>query len=149
MDKSFAELSDELWKIVSPHLPKEPPKAEAGRAGRPRTLQDRDAFSGVIYRLKTGCQWRALPTQFGHWASVYARFRFWCASDGFEEAWKSMIEQYESQVGIDLSWTAIDGFLAKAPKGGTSRGRTPRTDRNLEPSAASSSMRTASRSPSS
>lgn len=44
-----------------PWLPPEPPKP---KGGRPR-VPDRTILAGILYRLRTGCQWQALPPEFG------------------------------------------------------------------------------------
>jgi transposase len=36
-----------------------------------------DLFCGVLYVLKSGCQWRMLPTDYPNWNSIYAHFRKW------------------------------------------------------------------------
>ena len=40
-------------------------------------------LAAIFYVLRTGVPWRDLPTGFGPWSSVYARFRRWCASGLF------------------------------------------------------------------
>src|SRR5215831_20267161 len=42
---------------------------------RPRPL--RRVVNGILYVNKTGCQWRMLPKDFGHWETVYGSFRRW------------------------------------------------------------------------
>jgi transposase len=50
-------VSDELWEIVEPLLPEEPPKPKGGRPRR----DDRAALSGIIFVLKSGIPWEMLP----------------------------------------------------------------------------------------
>jgi transposase len=57
------ELSDSEWELVEPFLP-------IGRYGPfPRRL--RGQFEGVIWRFRTGSQWREMPEEFGAWQTVY------------------------------------------------------------------------------
>ncbi|GGJ70646.1 hypothetical protein GCM10010121_096590 [Streptomyces brasiliensis] len=37
----------------------------------------RQQFEGVIWRFKTGGQWREMPQEFGAWSTVHNRFRQW------------------------------------------------------------------------
>src|SRR5262245_40354510 len=37
----------------------------------------RQVLNGIWYLLKTGCQWRMLPREFGKWNTVYAYFKAW------------------------------------------------------------------------
>ncbi|WP_346011824.1 transposase, partial [Streptomyces sp. SID3343] len=39
----------------------------------PKRLRDR--FEGVVWRFRTGSQWREAPPEFGAWSTVYDRFR--------------------------------------------------------------------------
>lgn len=44
---------------------------------KPRTVDLYDIFCGILYLLKSGCQWRMLPKEFPHWRTVYDYFRLW------------------------------------------------------------------------
>ena len=50
-------LTDELWAVIEPLLPKERPKP---KGGRPR-VDDRAALTGILFVLKTGISWEMLP----------------------------------------------------------------------------------------
>lgn len=54
-------VSDDLWAVVEPLLPHEPPKP---KGGRPR-LSDRAALTGIIFVLKSGIPWEMLPQELG------------------------------------------------------------------------------------
>lgn len=51
----------------------------ARKKTKPRTLDLYDVFCGVLYVLKSGCQWRMLPSDFPKWRSVHYYFEAWCA----------------------------------------------------------------------
>jgi transposase len=53
-------VSDELWEIIEPLLPEEPPEPK----GRPR-VDDRIALTGIIFVLKSGIPWEMLPQEMG------------------------------------------------------------------------------------
>ena len=53
------QIPDELWERIKPLLPAPKPKK---KPGRPR-MDDRKAMTAIIYVLRTGCQWKALPRQ--------------------------------------------------------------------------------------
>ena len=50
-------VSDEVWEIVEPLLPEEPP--EPG-GSRPR-VPDRAALAGIVFVLKSGIRWEMPP----------------------------------------------------------------------------------------
>jgi transposase len=55
-------VSDELWAIVAPLLPADPPKL---KGGRPRCIVDRAALPGILFVLKSGIPWEMLPQEMG------------------------------------------------------------------------------------
>src|SRR5699024_2420348 len=72
-------ISDELWAVLDPVMPR-----DAGRRGRPwndhrRTLEE------ICWRLRAGSPWRDLPEAFGPYQSVWQRHRLW-STDGTYEA---------------------------------------------------------------
>ncbi|MUT94200.1 transposase [Streptomyces sp. Z38] len=61
------QLTDAEWEFIGPCLP-------IGEYG-PCPERLRQQFEGVIWRFKTGGQWREMPAEFGAWATVHNRFR--------------------------------------------------------------------------
>lgn len=49
----------------------------ARKITKPRKIDLYHAFCGVLYVLKSGCQWRMLPSDFPKWQSVYMYFQIW------------------------------------------------------------------------
>jgi transposase len=54
-------VTDELWEIIEPLLPPEPPKPKGGRSRVP----DRAVLTGIIFVLKSGIPWEMLPKEMG------------------------------------------------------------------------------------
>ena len=52
---------------------------QARKKTKPRVLDLYDIFCGALYILRTGCQWRALPSDLPKWRTVYEYFRLWTA----------------------------------------------------------------------
>lgn len=68
------DLSENQWHLLARLLP--PAKSGAGKRGRP-VVDRRRVCNGIGYVVKTGCQWRMLPREFGRWTTVYGYFRAW------------------------------------------------------------------------
>jgi transposase len=49
----------------------------AKKITKPREIDLYDALCGVLYVLKSGCQWRMMPSDFPKWQSIYMYFRIW------------------------------------------------------------------------
>ena len=95
-----------------------PPYQKSPRGGRPR-VPDRVVMAGILYRLRTGCQWKALPREFGSGSTCHLRFQEWAKAGVFEDIHRELLKYYDQKVGIDWDWSSLDGALVKAPKGGT------------------------------
>ncbi|WP_319783178.1 IS5 family transposase [Oceanisphaera sp. IT1-181] len=68
----------------------------------------RMTVEGMLYRMRTGCPRRDLPTAFGGWNKVYKRFNAWSAAGKWLRIFKALVVQ------PDLEWTFIDGTYVKA-----------------------------------
>ena len=75
------DLLDEQWAVLHPLLPA--PQWRPGGPGRPPCARRR-VVHGIVYVKKTGCQWRMLPKDFGHWETVYGSFRRWRREGAWE-----------------------------------------------------------------
>jgi transposase len=121
-----------LWGIVEPLLPereRKPKKRyerEAGGGRKP--LEARRVFEGIVFVLRTGVQWKALPKEYGASSSVHTYFQEWEAAGVFKTLWERGVEPYDQHQGIKWRWQAIDGARFKAPMGDDDVGGNP-TDR--------------------
>jgi putative transposase len=94
-------LTEAQWARLKPLLPQQKtgPKALRG---------DRLFIEAVIFRAKTGLQWRDLPARFGLWKSVYNRFSNW-AKKGH---WATIFR--ELQFEVDETGSIVDGSVVRA-----------------------------------
>jgi putative transposase len=68
------DVTEEQWQLLLALLPTR--KWRPGGPGRP-PYDMRCVINGILSRLKTGCQWRMLPKEFGKWSTIYAYFKRW------------------------------------------------------------------------
>lgn len=127
------ELSDELWEKIEPLLPK--PKSRFRGRGRNRrhvggrpAADRRAVMAGILYVLRTGCQWNAAPKEFGSGKTLHRYFQKWTRARLFKKMWKTGLLEYDQVKGIVWTWQAVDGAMTKAPLGGGATGPNP-TDR--------------------
>jgi putative transposase len=115
MQADFTKVPDELWAHIQRWIP---PRRRHPKGGRP-FIDDRRAMAGIVYRLKTGCQWDAIPKEFGSGSTCYRRFVAWRKAGVFHMAHVEMLHYHDDKVGIEWDWTSLDSASVKAPKGGT------------------------------
>lgn len=133
-DVASWELSDSLWERIEPLLPKVTSRYR-GRGkqrkhigGRP-PADRRKVMSGILYVLRTGCQWNALPQgQYGSGKTAHKYFQRWTRAGVFRRMWQRGLMEYDELKGIAWKWQAADGVMTKAPLGGQKTGPNP-TDR--------------------
>ena len=127
------EVSDELWKKAAPLIPKH--TREKGRKYRRRPGGGRKrktprlVFAGIVYVLRTGCQWKALPKErFGSASSIHRYFLAWKRAGVFVRLWRKGLAEYNEMEGIAWAWQSVDGSMVKAPLAQEAVGPNP-TDR--------------------
>lgn len=125
-------VPDDLWERFKPVIDAYDPPAPTGR---PR-INQRAALDGIIFRMRTGCQWNRLPKEFGDDSSVHRTFQTWVKLGLLERLWAVMIEDCDELGGVDWQWQSADAALGKARFGGIKSERIPRIVRRMEPSAA-------------
>lgn len=108
------QVPDELWNRVQCVLLELDPPARVGR----KRVDQRQALEGVIFRLRSGCQWNQLPRQFGDDSSVHRTFQRWQKRGVFERLWALLAEACQELGGVDWDWQAADAAMGKARLGG-------------------------------
>lgn len=71
-----SHVSRALFEKIQPLLEK------ARKKTKPRTVDLYEVFCGVLYVLKSGCQWRMLPRDFPPWRTCYDYFQKWSERAG-------------------------------------------------------------------
>lgn len=114
-------MSDAFWRHIAPLLPK---YMRSSLGGRPRA-NPRQVMDGIFYVLRTGCQWKALPREFGSGSTVHRYFQEWAQQGVFGKAWRQMLMRYDRTRGIGWNWQSVDGSMTKAPLGGEKNRQKP------------------------
>jgi putative transposase len=96
-----SDMSKNGWKTLQSQLPAS--KSNAVSGGRP-SVSLKEVINGILYALRTGCQWRSLPHDFPRWQTVYGYYRRWC---------------------LDGTWTFIHNWLVKKTRIKVGREATP------------------------
>jgi putative transposase len=118
------EVSDRLWQRIDPILREDAPPPPKEHGGRPR-IDFRAALNGILFRLRSGCQWNKLPEQFGDDSSVHRWFQRWCRNGVFEKVWAVLVEECDEIGAVQWKWQAADGMLGEARFGGERDGQEP------------------------
>ena len=87
-------IPDKLWNEIKAILPIEKPSKTVGRPIVPY----RKVLDGILYILRTGCQWKMLPSEFGSGSTCHRRFQEWNKLDVFKKTWVKLLKSYDDVV---------------------------------------------------
>jgi len=109
----ISEAKIKEW--IVPHL-------SLAKTGNKLKATPAQLVSAILYRLKTGCQWRELPTkeffdgQGLSWQGVYHHFRKWVRDGSFKKVWLELLKSRRKH--LDLSCVQLDGSQTVCKNGG-------------------------------
>jgi len=114
-------IPDDLWELIRVTLPAVELRPSGGRPWiAPRRIVD-----GVLFVPRTGCQWKAVPREFGSGSTVHRRFQRWTDEGRWEAMWRLLLQYAEATQQLEWVWQSADASLHKAPLGGEKNGAEP------------------------
>jgi transposase len=117
-------VSDDLWELVEPILPKHP---YIPGVGKPR-VSDRVCFTGIVFVLKTGIPWEDFPQEMGCCGmTLWNRLNEWREAGVWEKLHRLLLDQLRGAEQIDFSRVVVDSSSVRAVHGGKKRGPVPWT----------------------
>ncbi len=84
-----SNLSNSQWQYISNFFDTK----------RNRKYELREVFNGILYLVKTGCQWRMLPGDFPDWRIVYYYFSSWKSNGVIEVLQEALVEKTRKESG--------------------------------------------------
>ncbi len=137
-------VTDELWEVIEPLLPEEPPKP---KGGRPR-IDDRAALTGILFVLKSGIPWEMLPQEMGCGSGMtcWRRLKGWHEAGVWDRLRKTLLDRLGKADEIDWERASLDSASVAAPGGAERPARIRRIRANRARSATLWSTGEASRS---
>lgn len=124
---SYWRMPEALWRRFRRLIPKWHPSPKGGRP----PLDQRRVADGIYYVLRTGCQWKAAPREFGSGSSLHNYFQKWTKHGVFRKLWKEGLAEYGRRKRIRWTWQTLDTELHKAPLGGEKNREKPHGSRQV------------------
>jgi transposase len=112
-------LTEEFWAVIEPLLPAEPAKP---KGGRPRTITNRAALTGILFVLRTGIPWEMLPQEMGCGSGMtcWRRLRDWQQAGVWHRLHQTLLHRLGTRDVIDWSRASVDSATVRA-KGAAKR----------------------------
>ncbi len=116
-----SDLTDRQWAVLAPLIPAAKP------GGRPRSADTREVVDAVLYVLRNGVVWRALPHDFPPWSTVYTYFRAWRRDGTWERLHDALRDRVRAKDGRAASPSAavLDSQSVKTTDKGGRAATTP------------------------
>src|SRR5438128_1080132 len=113
-------VSDELWELVEPLLPK---RERRFRYPGRRRLPDREALQGILFVLHTGIAWRHLPAElgFGSGVTCWRRLDEWQRLGVWGQLHRVLLARLRAGGEIEWSRAVVDASHVQAKKGAPKR----------------------------
>jgi transposase len=124
---TIKRIPDNVWNEVKHILPKEKP---INTKGHPAAVPFRKVLDGILFVLRTGCQWKEmLPKEYGSGSTCHRRFQQWVRMGVFQKLWVKLLKICDDIRGINWRWwQSLDSASIKAPLGGTRQVVIPRIE---------------------
>ena len=120
-------IPDAEWQVVQEKLPPEIYTGKGSQGGR-RHSDLRKVLSGLVYWIRSGCQWELIPPAYGSKTTLAKYKKKWVMLESCSQLFKTSLEIYDEKIGIDWSFQSIDGSIKRAPGCIENTGQNP-TDR--------------------
>lgn len=118
--RGWRDVPDGFWAKVQPLLPPARPKP-----GGRKPLDQRQVFNGMLYVLRTGCQWKMLPREYGSGSSGHRYFQARVRAGVFRKLWRLCLQEYDELQGVAWRWQSLDSVSIQAPVRGAKKGAPP------------------------
>jgi len=117
-------VTDELWALVEPLLPRREPSR---KGGKPR-VPDRVCLTGILFVLKTGIPWEDFPCEMGCCGmTLWNRLDEWRQAGVWQRLHELLLARLREAGEVDFARVVVDSASVRAVHGGKKRGRAPWT----------------------
>jgi transposase len=113
------ELTEELWERVKDFVPQRKQNENKAYQRKPgagrKPIPPRRVLEAIIYVLRTGIQWKALPKAYGAASSIHEHFSEWAEAGFFQRMWQEGLLTYDEVHWLGWEWQSTDGCMVKTP----------------------------------
>src|SRR3954470_19315671 len=109
-------VSDELWELIEPLLPR---KERRFRYPGRKRLPDREALQGILFVLQTGISWTPLPAElgFGSGVTCWRRLDEWQQAGVWERLHALLLARLRAAGELEWARAVADSSHVQAKKG--------------------------------
>src|SRR5207237_9498630 len=113
------ELTDEQWELLA----EVPPEPQPSPRGGPKPVPNRPVVEGILWVLRNGDRWKALPEGYPSPSTCWRRLAQWEEQGAWLEAWHVFLDTLHEQGRLDWEECFADGSFAPAQQGAPAWGK--------------------------
>ncbi len=113
MSKQAVYLTDEQWAKIEPLMPK---RRKNPKGGRP-PVDERLAFEGILWILKTGARWKDMPEKYPHYSICWRRLKKWHEDGLLKQMWRAFLSELDEKGVLYWEEAFVDATFIPAKKG--------------------------------
>jgi transposase len=102
------QLTREQFELIAPLLPRQ--------RGNVR-LDNLAVVNAILFVAANGCKWRALPSHYGSWHSIYTRMSRWARAGVLDAVFERL--QRERLMRVRIEAVSLDSTIMKVHPDGT------------------------------
>ena len=102
------QLTREQFEQIAPLLPR-----HRGNV----LLENFDVLNAILYVAANGCKWRALPSHYGNWHTIYTRMSRWAKAGVLDAVFERLQKQHLMHIRIEA--VSLDSTIVKVHPDGT------------------------------
>lgn len=102
------QLTPEQFKLIAPLLPR-----QRGNV----VLDNLQVLNAILFVAANGCKWRALPSHYGCWHTIYTRMSRWAKAGVLDVVFERL--QRERLMRVRIEAVSLDSTIIKVHPDGT------------------------------
>jgi transposase len=102
-------FSEAQWQQIEAVFPR-----PHGKKGFAQAVPNRQVCEAVLFRARTGCPWRDLPTVYGPWHTIYMRWSRWVEAGVPERAAQAILAARQRAGDFDPALALLDSTVVRA-----------------------------------
>jgi transposase len=111
-------LTEDQWSLLAPLFPPPTPSPQGGQ----QPIANRHCFEGILWMLRNGASWKALPRGYPSASTCWRRLQQWADDDVLEQVWQALLSELDDRGRLVWEECFADATFIPAKKGANTSG---------------------------
>ena len=106
-------LTEQQWSLLAPLFPEPQSSPQGGQ----QPIANRHCFEGILWMLRYGAAWKALPKSYPSASTCWRRLQDWADAEILEQAWRVLLSELDDQGRLVWEECFADATFIRVKKG--------------------------------